>query len=121
MSNNIHDTDVKLIKKQVDTFLFDLEYYSKGNDTPSIDFFKKKFNYLLCTSKSLFNFIYTNYPKDNFSKSSFTDNVNKMLDYILQIQQGSISQYDASGHVGSLIGKQFIPQLKDGSGSGSGE
>jgi len=113
MSNNIHDTKVNKLKKQVDQFIFDMNHYRSGNNMPPSDFFEKKYDYLYSTSKSLFNFIYTNYSKPNFDKKSFHNNLDKMLNYITKIQKSEISQYDASGIIGTHIAKQYIPQLKD--------
>ncbi len=111
MSGNVNDTNTTLIKKQVETFIFDIKYYTAGNDIPPVDFFKKKFKYLHDTSKSLFKYIYENHQ--DVLKETFASDINKMLDLILQIQNGNISQYDASAKVGEFIGKKYIPQLSE--------
>lgn len=113
MSNNINDTKVDKIKRQVEQFIFDLNYYRSDNKMPPSDFFENKYSYLHSTSNVLFKFIYTNYSKPDFDKKSFHNNLDKMLDYIVKIQKGEISQYDASGIIGTHIAKQYIPQLKD--------
>lgn len=62
---------------------------------------------LLLTSKTLFNMIITNYQNTDIDEK-----INKMLDLVLKIQRKEISQYDASGIVGTQLAKQYINAVK---------
>lgn len=70
-----------------------------------------KYNYLYTISKSLFDFIIRN--RNDFDQELFNYNLNKMLDCIINIQNLSLTQNDASEFIGDMLAKQFIPQCRD--------
>lgn len=115
MSGNINDTNVKSIKTDIYNMISDLEKYSKSSRNISIyeNCLQKKYSNLYKTSKSLFNMVFNQYKNKNFDKQYFNTTLNKMLEYISQIQTNQISQYDASVNIGSDLAYKYIPQLKE--------
>jgi hypothetical protein len=115
MSQNIHDTNVPLIRKEVYSMIEDVkEIISKG-ELPSDYTYRlsKKYKHLAKTSKTLFTFIISKCGSNEFSNHKFDENLTMMLHTIEKIQSSSMSQYDASAAVGGKLAKQYIPQLKD--------
>lgn len=114
MSGNIQDTKVSKIKIDVDFLIEDLETLIQNNE--NINDYKSsyqlKYKYLYKTSSSLYNFIFDEFCHPNFNKNIFLENLNKMLNLIVNIQESKISQHDASVLVGNELASQFIPQLK---------
>lgn len=107
MSNNIHDTKVDKIKKDV----YDLiEEYKTNKNTEQLE---DKYSYLHSTSKTLFNFVIKESVKSNFNKNLFDRNLNEMLKHIVLIQKDEMTQNTASENIGKLLANQFIPQYKD--------
>ena len=101
------DTKVHDIQSQVQSLIFDLK-----DKKINLVLLKEKYNYLYITSKTLFDFIVKNVNSKNFDRELFNLNLNKMLNYIVDIQNNNLTQNDASEHIGGLLAKQFIPQLK---------
>jgi hypothetical protein len=106
MSNNINDTKVNKIKTQVYGLLNDIQ---NGNHIEQLE---EKYNYLYSTSKTLFTFVSKETIKPSFNKQQFDKNLDQMLNHILKIQKDELSQNEASGNIGKLLAKQFIPQYK---------
>lgn len=115
MSGNIKDTNVELIKTQTFNLINDLENYSKSSRNISVyeKALQKKYEHLFTTSKTLFNMVFNSFKNKNFDKNHFNEMINKMLEYITQIQNNKISQHDASVNVGTDLACKYIPQLKD--------
>lgn len=107
MSNNIHDTKVDKIKKQVYDLIDDIK-----NGEHNTEVLEEKYSYLYSTSKTLFNFVYKEVKKPNFNKQQFDRNLEQMLNHIVKIQNDELSQNKASENIGKLLAKQFIPQYK---------
>jgi hypothetical protein len=59
------------------------------------------------------NYIFKEYTKPDFDKKHFDRNLGEMLKYITKIQKSEITQDKASEVIGTLVAKQYIPQLKD--------
>lgn len=104
MQNNINNTNVNLLKKQVNDMIDEIYIL---NIELNIDVLKKKYSDLFYTSKTLFNMITKKEIKD---LNMFKKNIHKMLELILNIQNGKISQNKASEEIGTLIAKQYIPE-----------
>jgi hypothetical protein len=115
MSGNINDTNIKLIKTQTFNLISDLENYAKSSRNISIyeNILKKKYNYLYNTSKTLFDLILNQYKNKQFDKVYFNTMINKMLNYIGEIQNNKISQYDASVKIGTDLAYKYIPQFNE--------
>jgi hypothetical protein len=114
MSGNIKDTDVTLIKSDLDALLKDLDNIVKNNESPNDHLYRleKKYKSIKNTSSALFNLVIKEYTNPNFNKQQFLTNINMMLNTILDIQKSKISQYDGSAKIGQAIAYQYIPQLK---------
>lgn len=107
MSNNIHDTKVDKIKKQVYDLIIDIKGGENNSET-----LESKYSYLFSTSKTLFNFVCKEVKKSNFNQQQFDKNLENMLNHILKIQNDELTQNQASENIGKLLAKQFIPQYK---------
>lgn len=103
------NTKVDTIKLEVQSLILDLE---NNNDYNTV-LLQEKYNYLYITSKTLFNFIIKSSKNDKKDYEQFNLNLNKMLNYIINIQNNELTQNDASEHIGNLLANQFIPQLKN--------
>jgi hypothetical protein len=115
MSGNINDTDVDLIKQDINSLLKELENIkTKGDETPNDHLYRleKKYKNLKKTSSKLFDFTIKEFQKPNFNKEQFLKTLNMMLDSILNIQNSKISQYDASVKIGTSLANHYIPHLK---------
>ena len=111
--SNIHHTNVDKVKAQVKQFLADLDYHKKDMSTiPGKDIFEDRYHYLCKISQTLFNFIYENYLNPQFDKTVFRRHLDEMLKYISKIQKSEITQDKASEIIGTMVAKQYIPQLK---------
>ena len=114
MSQNIHNTNVNEIHKQVSSLLIDLDDIISKNEEPS-DFansLHKRYKTLFTTSKTLFDFILKNYGNNTFDKSHFQKNLDMMLNAILNIQNSQLTQEQASISIGKSLASQYIPQYK---------
>ena len=112
-SNNIHRTNIDRVKEQVKQFLADLDYHKKDPSTmPNKDVFEDRYHYLCKISQTLFNFIHENYLNSQFDKTVFKRHLDEMLKYIGKIQTSEITQDKASEIIGTMVAKQYIPQLK---------
>jgi|694.fasta_scaffold96121_3 hypothetical protein len=106
MSGNIHNTDIKKIKKEVTDLINDLD---NGCGVTN------KYHYLKNTSKSLYDYIVKEYDTPRFNKEFFTNNLEMMLKGIEKIQKSNDiekTQHEASILIGEKLASQFIPQLK---------
>lgn len=117
MSGNINDTHVTKLRELVYEFVDELDTVMKnGNECPSIcDYehvYKKKYQYILKTSPTLYNLIYEQYKSSKFNKTHLLNNLNMMLQAIENIQRSNVTQHDASTSIGEVLAKQYIPQLK---------
>lgn len=108
MSDNIHDTKIDMIKRDVDLLIKDLS----SDIFYDLDYLKNKYHYLFTTSSTLFNLITNNVNKKNFNKDLFYKNIDEMLKYISLIQKNEITQHNASENIGTLLAEQFIPKDK---------
>ena len=117
MSNNIHDTNVELIRKQVKDLIDECESILNNGETLSNyeNLFSDKYKHLISTSTTLYKFICTQIQQNfrNFNKISFQQRVDMMLNAILNIQSSNISQYDASVMIGEKLARDYIPQGRD--------
>lgn len=109
MSNNIHDTNIYVIKTQVDDMIKDI----LENNIKDKDILESKYDRLFNTSKTLFNRIYKDTTQNSFDKDSFYKNLNHMLKLIFKIQKSEISQHKASEEIGTSLAKQYIPSLQE--------
>ena len=115
MSGNIKDTNVDIVKQEIESLLKDLENIKiKGDESPDDYLYNlgKKYTNLKTTSSKLFEVTIKEFQKPNFNKSYFLKNLHMMLDSILNIQNSKISQYDASVKIGTSLAHQYIPHLK---------
>lgn len=115
MSGNIKDTNVDIVKQEIESLLKDLENIKiKGDESPDDYLYnlEKKYKNLKNTSSKLFEFTIKEFQKPNFNKSDFLKNLHMMLNSILNIQNSKISQYDASVKIGTSLAHQYIPHLK---------
>ncbi len=101
MSGNIGDTDVKLVKKQAIGMLKDVK--EKLLDESQ---FKRKYSVLYKTSKGLFDMIL-------HSKNFDEQKLDKMLELVLKIQSGEMSQNKASEEIGYSLAHEYIPQVRN--------
>lgn len=111
MSNNINDTNVELLKEEINSLLDTLK---KNNERISEEReyeLSKRYINLYTTSKTLFKFIINNGVKHN-NQEFLMKTVNLMLDKIKDIQSGKISQDKASGIIGTHVAKEFINVCK---------
>lgn len=108
MSGNINDTDTVHIRIQIDNFINDIQ---KGTRCD----FKEKYSVLYTTSCTLFKMIDTDIRKEvesgKFSRDKFDSRINKFLLLVKQIQDGKLSQYNASSMVGKDVADEFAPIL----------
>jgi hypothetical protein len=111
MSNNIHDTNIYVVKTQVDSMINDM-LVNKITDEETL---KEKYQSLHQISKTLFTFIHKDITNKKFDKTSFEKNLNEMLKLIFKIQKKEITQDKASEFVGNSLAQQYIPEsiLKD--------
>ena len=114
MSGNIKDTNVQLIKNQVESLIVDLdELQSKNESIEDWDStLQNRYKQLYKMSNLLFQFIINQYKKLNFDKKVFRNTLELMLTKILDIQNGEVTQDNASVSVGDHLAKRFIPQYK---------
>jgi hypothetical protein len=105
-TGNIKDTQVELIKSQVNNFISDIQ-----NNVIGVNF-QEKYNILYKTSKSLFDLIIKDASKTNFNRALFDEKLDKMLYYIEKIQQSGVTQDLASQKVGEMLASEYIPQCK---------
>jgi DNA polymerase III gamma/tau subunit len=117
MSNNIHDTDVELIRKQVDDLIDECENLLKNGESLSNyeTSFSNKYKHLITTSNTLYKFICTQMQQNfrNFNRVALQQRLDMMLNAILNIQNSKISQYDASVMIGEKLAKDYIPQCRE--------
>lgn len=115
MSGNINDTNVDKIKLEILSLIDNLDNITKIKSI-SFDEYQStsqnQYKYLLSTSKTLWNYIFTQYKNNTFDKQQFLKNLDMMLNTILKIQQSQLSQHQASSLIGEEIALQYIPQLK---------
>lgn len=114
MSGNIKDTHVVRIREQVASLGQDIEDLKEKGE--SIDDWKStlenRYKYLFKTSKTLFNYVVTQYISDSFNREFFNKTLEMMLSQISNIQNANISQNDASVLIGTHLAEEFVPQLK---------
>jgi hypothetical protein len=114
MSGNIKDTNVDVVKQEIELLLKELDDIKKKGESPNDYLYnlEKKYKDLKKTSSKLFEFTINESQKPTFNKDQFLKNLNMMLNSILNIQNSKISQYDASIKVGTSLANQYIPHLK---------
>jgi hypothetical protein len=115
MSGNINDTNVDKLKSEISSLINNLDIIIKSNDKSIQQYetiYQTEYKYLFTTSKTLWNYIFTQYKSNTFDKTHFNKNLDMMLNTILKIQQSKISQQQGSTIVGEEIASQYIPQLK---------
>lgn len=108
MSGNINDTNTVCIKTQITDFINDIENGVQCD-------YKERYNELYTTSVTLFKMIDVDIRKEmqsgTFSKHAFESRINKFLSLIKGIQDGRISQYNASSVVGKDVADEYAPVL----------
>jgi len=117
MSNNIHDTNVELIREQVKNLIDECESILKNGETLSNyeNHFSIKYEHLINTSNTLYTFICTQLQQNfrNFDRDALQQRLDMMLNVILNIQSSKISQYDASVIIGEKLARDYIPQCRE--------
>lgn len=117
MSNNIHDTNVELIREQVNNLIDECESILKNGEPLSNyeNLFSEKYKHLISTSTTLYKFICKQMQQNftNFNKVAFQQRLDMMLNAILNIQNSKISQYDASVMIGEKLAHDYIPQCRE--------
>lgn len=107
MSGNINDTNVPIIKQQVDDFIKDVL------ENNSIQAPEEKYNILFKTSKALFDMIHVDIRKqvssNTFEYDKFMFRLNRFLELVLKIQEKELSQEKASEIVGQDVAQEYIP------------
>lgn len=115
MSNNIHDTNVDLIRKQVNDLIEESSRILKNGEQIS-DYenqFAFNYKYLISTSNTLYKYICNqmkNYNNKRFDQEAFRQKLDMMLNAILNIQKSNITQHDASIMIGEKLASDYIPQ-----------
>ena len=114
MSENINDTDVFIIKAEANQMIEQMVEERKNNDVNTKkEILQEKYSNLFKTSKTLFNTIYNESSDSNFDKVKFRFRLNKMLELVYKIQNSNITQETASEEIGTILAKEYIPQLKE--------
>lgn len=117
MSNNIHDTNVELIRDQVNNLIDECENLLKNGEKLSNyeNHFSNKYKHLINTSNTLYKFICTQMQQNfiNFDRDALQERLDMMLNAILNIQNSKISQYDASVMIGEKLAQDYIPQCRE--------
>jgi hypothetical protein len=109
---DIHKTNVNIIRQQS----FDLISYLDTVKEVKMDILQEKFNELFTTSPTLFNYILKNYSitRNNKEKETqFKQNLDMLLSSVKDVQNGKMTQTQASGKVGVHLAHTFIPNFKD--------
>lgn len=106
MSGNINDTNVSLLRKQVYDLIGELNENTNNYKFMSIESLETKYDHLVKSSKTLFKFIVS-----NTIDTKFYANLEMMLNKIEEIQQNKISQFNASGVIGTHLTKTYVPKL----------
>lgn len=99
---SIHNTRVSIIKTEIETLK---RLLNNGEKRPVV--LEQVVPELLKTSKTLYNIILKEYKSKDVDQK-----IAKMLDLISKIQKDEISQYDASGIIGTDLAKQYINVVK---------
>lgn len=111
MSGNIQDTNVDIIRAQIESFIKDLQDGDFCTDYP------ERYKELHETSLALFNMVDKTVRNQinigTFNHTQFVHRVNSMLDLIVGIQDGSVSQHKASEMVGTTLAKEYVNACKD--------
>lgn len=116
MSGNINDTNILLVKQDVDNLLqelFELKQKKinlKNYLDVNLENLKKKYINLHNTSNTLFKFIISQYDSDRFDKDQFNHTLSILLSNIENIQKSKKSQHDASIEIGSMLANKYIPK-----------
>jgi hypothetical protein len=109
---DIHKTNVNAIRQQS----FDLISFLDSVKEVNVDILHEKFNVLFTTSPTLFNYILKNYSttrNDKEKETLFKQNLDVLLSSIKDVQNGKMTQTQASGKVGVHLANTFIPNFKD--------
>lgn len=119
MSGNIKDTDVNVIRRNIEELTTEIEkIVSRQEDPSQFEYsLKKKYNHLSNTSPTLFKFILKSYATPTFNKEFFDKTINLMLSKISTIQNSndtSTSQHTASEHIGTHLAQEFIAVVPKG-------
>jgi hypothetical protein len=118
MSGNINDTNVVKLKTEINSLISNLDNLIESNKENAFSIqqyestYQTQYKYTFTTSKTLWNYIFTQYKTKTFDKQQFQKNLDMMLNTILNIQKSKISQQEASTLIGEEIASQYVPQLK---------
>lgn len=104
---DIINHQIALLKKDILDIIERQETVSDWNDTLA-----RKYKDLFNTSKTLFQYILTNYGTVSFNCGFFDSTIDLMLTKISSIQNNEITQESASEIIGNHLAKKYIPQLK---------
>lgn len=113
MSENINDTDVFIIKKEAEEMIEEMTEEMKSGKNTEEEILQEKYSNLFKTSKTLFNRIYKDSNLNEFDKVKFNFQLDKMLELVYKIQNSNITQESASEEIGTILAKEYIPQLKE--------
>ncbi len=106
-SGNINDTNVQIVQQQVLNFILDVK-----NGEFDEEKCKSKYNILYKTSRSLFDFILKDIPKQinngTFDENAFSTRLNNMLLLVTKIQEGKTDLYKASTNVGGELASEYL-------------
>lgn len=119
-TQSIHDTNVSKIQDEFKSLIKELDDNYDNNTNKSIpqlmEQYESRFSYIKKTSISLYTKIISDYYKIRGKKNeeeSFVKNLNMMLEYILKIQNKEMSEYDASGVIGTHLSDIYVqPHLQ---------
>ncbi|NBO98930.1 MAG: hypothetical protein EBU90_02210 [Proteobacteria bacterium] len=102
------EVDIDRVKEQAMRMVSELE----NDSDPDESRYLRKFKYLQKTSNTLFKFIFNNVKTERFDMTSFTKNLDMMLNSLRKVQDTTMSRHTASVAIGQELANQFIPQLK---------
>lgn len=114
MSNNIADTDIDLIRKEIFELITILKQIPRLSEEREYEL-SKQFSHLYNTSKTLFKFIINNANSKttpNHNQNFFIKTIDLMLNKISDIQKGKLSQLEASSIIGTHVAKEYIDVCK---------
>lgn len=115
MSGNIQNTNIPLLKSEIDNLKNDIDRIIKDGETAEqwVDTLKRRYVTLSSTSNTLFMYIIKNYGSAKFNETFFNKTLDMMFNKIIDIQGLKTSQENASITVGEHLAKNFIPHIYD--------
>lgn len=109
-NGDINNTNVPVLRQQISSLVIDVK-----NGNYDFDEAKTRYAELYNTSGTLFDMIVKDIPKLMTSgefgmqdEIKFIDRINNMLLLVKKIQDGKISQYNASVKIGQELGSEYL-------------